>query len=201
HDLTLNTLLLAAWARVLARYSGEADVAFDTTLALRGARTDGLRDVVGPCINTVPMRVRVEPEIPLLQFLERVRAAWVAMRPYAWMPLASIHRCGGARGTQLMSSLVVYEHARFGNRLREERKGWTTREFWHRSGASPSLTLVAFGEPEPLLKIVCAQSRFESTMIGAMLEHLRTALEGTTANTRAPVGEQPLLTKAETRRI
>ena len=201
HDLTLNTLLLAAWARVIARYSGEADVAFDTTLALRGARTDGLRDVVGLCINTVPMRVRVEPDMPLLPWLEGVRAGWIAMRPHAWMPLASIHRCAGARGAQLMSSLVVYEHALLGVLLREDRPSWTMREFSRRSGASHPLTLVAFGEPELLLKIAYAQSRFEPSMIGSMLEHLSTALEGATANQQAPVRAQPLLTEGETRRI
>jgi amino acid adenylation domain-containing protein len=201
HDLTLNTLLLAAWARVLARYSGEADVAFDTTLALRGTRTDGLREVVGLCINTVPMRVRVESEMPLLPWLERVRAGWIAMRPHAWMPLASIHRCGGARGAQLMSSLVVYEHTLLGPLLREDRESWTTREFSRRSGASHPLTLVAFGEPDLLLKLVYAQSRFDPAMIESMLEHLSTALEGATSNPQKPVREQPLLTEAETRRI
>src|SRR6185369_7025841 len=123
------------------------------------------------------------------QWLERLRAGWVAMRPHAWMPLASIHRCGGARGAQLMSSLVVYEHALLGALLREDRPGWTTREFSRRSGASHPLTLVAFGEPELLLKIVYAQSRFDPAMISAMLEHLRTALEGAMANPQAPVRE------------
>ncbi len=100
-----------------------------------------------------------------------------------------------------MSSLVVYEHALLGALLREDRPSWTTREFSRRSGASHPLTLVAFGEPELLLKLVYAQSRFEPAMIGSMLEHLRTALEGATGNPQKPVSEQPLLTEAETRRI
>jgi hypothetical protein len=153
---------------------------------------------VGLCINTVPMRVRVESGMPLLPWLERVRASWVAMRPHAWMPLASIHRCGGARGAQLMSSPVVYEHALLGALLREDRKSWTMREFSRRSGASHPLTLVAFGEPEPLLKLVYAQSRFEPAMIGSMLEHLSTALEGATSHPKA-VGAATLT--SQTRRI
>ena len=94
--LTLNTLLLGAWAQLLSRYSGETDVVFDTTLALRGDRANELREVVGLCINTVPMRVRVEPETRLSEWLEGLRTQWLAMRPHAWLPLASIHRASGA---------------------------------------------------------------------------------------------------------
>jgi amino acid adenylation domain-containing protein len=201
HGLTLNTLLLGAWAQLLARYSGETDVVFDTTLALRGDRGDALREVVGLCINTVPMCVRVDPQANLLSWLEGLRAQWLAMRAHAWLPLASIHRCrNGSRAAHAMSSLVVFEHAALDTLLHEERKDWTTRAFIHRSRPSHPLTLACFGKPELLLKIAYARSRYEAATIGSMLEHLRNLLEAALTASGRPLYEQALLTPSEQHR-
>jgi amino acid adenylation domain-containing protein len=200
--LTLNTLLLGAWAQLLGRYSGETEVVFDTALALRSDRADELRDVVGLCINTVPMRVRIEPEATLSEWLEGLRAQWLAMRPHAWLPLAGIHRASAAsRAERLGSSLVVFEHASLDVLLHEDRKGWATRAFTRRSTPSHPLTLACFGGPELLLKIAYDGSRYEASTIGPMLEHLKNLLEGAIDASDKPLREQPLLTPSERQRI
>ena len=200
--LTLNTLLLGAWAQVLSRYSGETDVVFDTTLALRGERANELREVVGLCINTVPMRVRVEPETRLSEWLEGLRTQWLAMRPHAWLPLASIHRASGAsHAERLGSSLVVFEHAPLDLLLHDDRKGWAARAFARRSTPSHPLTLACFGGPELLLKMAYDRSRYEASTIEPMLEHLESLLEGAIDAWDKPLREQPLLTPSERQRI
>ena len=200
--LTLNTLLLGAWAQLLSRYSGETDVVFDTTLALRGDRANELREVVGLCINTVPMRVRVEPETRLSEWLEGLRTQWLAMRPHAWLPLASIHRASGASPAErLGSSLVVFEHAPLDLLLHDDRKGWAARAFARRSTPSHPLTLACFGGPELLLKMAYDRSRYEASTIEPMLEHLESLLEGAIDAWDKPLREQPLLTPSERQRI
>jgi amino acid adenylation domain-containing protein len=202
HELSLNTLLLGAWAQLLSRYSGEARVSFGVTLALRGAGPDAFREMVGLLINSVPMRVDVPPEMPLLQWLEGLRAKWLAMRVHSWAPLTKIRQWGRVpHENPLFSSLVVYEHAPLDAVLKAERKDWTTRRFDRRSGASHPLTLVAFGEPELSLKLVYERSLFDSATIVPMLEHLRALLEGALACLEKPLKEQPLLTDAEKRRL
>ena len=202
HGLTLNTLLLGAWAQLLARYSGEPDVAFDVVTALRGSRDDPLRDVVGPCINAVPMRVLVEPETALLPWLGGLRKRWLAMRPHAWLPRAAIQRCrGSSAGERGVSSLVVFERGRLATNVRQDRAGWTTREFSHRSRAGRTLTLVAFELSELMLKISYVRSRYDASAIDLMLGHLQTLLEGALDHADRPLREQPLLTAGETRRM
>jgi len=200
--LTLNTLLLGAWAELLSRYSGETEVIFDTTLALRGDRADALREVVGLCINTVPMRVRVEPETRLSEWLGGLRAQWLALRPHAWLPLADIHRASAPSRTECAaSSLVVFEHASLDVLLHEDRKDWTARTFARRSIPSHPLTLVCFGGPELLLKMAYERSRYDPSTIGRMLEHLRSLLEGMLDHSDKPLREQPLLTPGERQRM
>ena len=90
HGLTLNTLLQGAWALLLHRYTGEEDVVFGSTRACRRSALGGADDVVGLLINTLPIRVRIDPEAALVPWLRRLREQQVALRPYEHTPLVKV---------------------------------------------------------------------------------------------------------------
>ena len=60
--VTLNTLALGAWACVLSRYSGRADVVFGVTVSGRPPELAQAETRVGLFINTLPLRVRVDAQ-------------------------------------------------------------------------------------------------------------------------------------------
>ena len=66
--LSLNTLVQGMWAILLSRYSGEDDIVFGATKTTRRAFA-GAESMVGPLIVTVPVRVRVCSEAPLIAWL------------------------------------------------------------------------------------------------------------------------------------
>src|SRR5438874_745335 len=55
-EVTLNTLMQAAWALLLSRYSGEEDVVFGAVRAGRHGTVEEADSTVGVFINTVPVR-------------------------------------------------------------------------------------------------------------------------------------------------
>src|SRR6185369_10134376 len=59
--LPLNTLAQGAWALLLAQESGRDDVVFGVTVAGRPADLPGVEAIVGPFLNTLPLRVEVTP--------------------------------------------------------------------------------------------------------------------------------------------
>ncbi|HET7096249.1 MAG TPA: amino acid adenylation domain-containing protein [Casimicrobiaceae bacterium] len=202
NGLSLNTLLVGAWAQLLSRYSGEDAVSFGVTLALRGAGPATFREMVGPLINTVPIRIELAHDMPLREWLRALRSQWLEMRTHAWASPTRIRQWAAIPPeVPLFSSLVVYEHALLDPALHAERSNWTTRRFGRRSGASHPLTLVAFGEPRLSLKLVYERALFDSETIGRMLDHVRTLLEGTLDGLDLPLGTQPLLSAAEERRM
>src|SRR5262245_24349313 len=69
HELTLNTLVLGAWAYLLSRHSGTNDVVFGVTVSGRPAQLAGVEAMVGLFINTLPLRVLVPPDEQLLVWL------------------------------------------------------------------------------------------------------------------------------------
>src|SRR5262249_48838169 len=56
-QVTLNTVVQAAWATLLGRYSLERDVVFGGTVSGRSAPIAGMDAMVGLFINTLPVRL------------------------------------------------------------------------------------------------------------------------------------------------
>ncbi|NEO38455.1 MAG: hypothetical protein F6J90_19805 [Moorea sp. SIOASIH] len=69
HHLTLSTLVQAAWALLLSRYSGESEVMFGVTVFGRQANFPGVETMVGLLMNTLPLRVKVPTEAQLIPWL------------------------------------------------------------------------------------------------------------------------------------
>jgi hypothetical protein len=114
HGLTVNTVLQGAWALLLSRYSGEDDIVFGATRACRRSTLSGSTDeMVGLFINTLPVRVRVPGAMPVLSWLQALRAQQTAVRDYEHTPLAKIQTWSDIPpGAPLFESLMIFEKHR-----------------------------------------------------------------------------------------
>ena len=109
-QLTLNTLVLGAWAFVLSSCSGSKDVMFGTTVSGRSVDLDGADRIAGLLINTIPLRVSVPDEVSLLAWLQEIQSRQVKLRQFEHTPLTAIHRWSDvAAGQPLFETIVVYE--------------------------------------------------------------------------------------------
>ncbi|WCS22933.1 amino acid adenylation domain-containing protein [Methylobacterium sp. NMS14P] len=113
--LTLNTCVQAAWAQLVAARTGQARVAFGTTVAGRPADLPGAETVLGLFINTLPVIVDLDPARPLGAWLAQVQAVNLGLREHGHLPLAAVQRLAGPAGAGtgtggLFDSLVVFEN-------------------------------------------------------------------------------------------
>ncbi|PLZ79722.1 hypothetical protein CBP16_15920, partial [Fischerella thermalis WC217] len=100
-----------AWALLLNRYSGEADVLFGVTVSGRPAALPKAESMVGLFINTLPFRVKVDPEAFLLPWLKQVQVQQVETRQYEYSPLVEIQGWSEVnRGLPLFESILVFEN-------------------------------------------------------------------------------------------
>ncbi|HEY9315941.1 amino acid adenylation domain-containing protein [Williamsia sp.] len=106
-DVTLNTVLQAAWAMVLAGKTGRRDVLFGSTVAGRPAELSGVDTMVGLFINTVPVRVRLDPQESVATLLSRLQDEQAAMLDHQHLALSEIMTAAG--GGNLFDSLLVLE--------------------------------------------------------------------------------------------
>jgi amino acid adenylation domain-containing protein len=108
HGLTLNTVIQGAWALLLARMAGRADVVFGTTVAGRPPELSGVESMVGLFINTLPVRVRLDPMQPVAHLLASIQERQAALMPHQHMGLAEIQKLAGPGA--VFDTLAVFEN-------------------------------------------------------------------------------------------
>ena len=106
--LTLNTMIQAAWAVLLGRLLGRDDVVFGVTVAGRPPEIAGIERMVGLFINTLPLRVKLPPALPLLALLRHVQDSQSQMIVHQHVGLAEIQSEAGLG--DLFDTLVVFEN-------------------------------------------------------------------------------------------
>ncbi|GAB2961981.1 hypothetical protein GCM10027203_79200 [Nonomuraea fastidiosa] len=100
--VTVNTLVQAAWALVLARMTGSDDVVFGAVVSGRPPEVPGVESMVGLFVNTVP--VRVGTAAPGL--LRRLQDEQAALTPFHHVRLADVQRGTG----ELFDTLLAFEN-------------------------------------------------------------------------------------------
>ncbi|MGJ5203811.1 non-ribosomal peptide synthase/polyketide synthase [Bradyrhizobium sp. HKCCYLR20261] len=108
--VTLNTVVQAAWAQLLRRYTGQATICFGVTVSDRPAGLAGAEEMVGLFINTLPIVDHAKPEQPVGAWLRDLQDRNLALRDHGWMPLADIQRIAGRAGRPLFDSILVFEN-------------------------------------------------------------------------------------------
>ncbi|WP_328409963.1 non-ribosomal peptide synthetase [Nocardia sp. NBC_00403] len=104
---TVNTSVQVAWALLLAMVTGRSDVVFGGTVSGRPPQLAGVEDMVGLFINTLPVRVRLEPGERVVDLLARVQSEQARLLDHQHVGLAAIHQAVGL--AELFDTLTVFE--------------------------------------------------------------------------------------------
>ncbi len=106
--ITLNTLVQIAWATILSAFTDRSDVAFGVTVAGRPSELSGVETMVGMFINTVPLRVRLEPRKTVGAHCIELQREFAAMRDHSYLSHAELRSVAGVG--ELFDTLLVYEN-------------------------------------------------------------------------------------------
>ena len=111
NQLTLNTVVLGAWAILVGRYSNQADVVFGTTMAGRTHELPGVEKAVGMFINTLPLRIDADSRTPLTEWLKQIQHQQSEANRFGFSSLVSAQKCADLpAGDELFESIVVFEN-------------------------------------------------------------------------------------------
>ena len=111
HGLTLNTLVQGAWGILLGRYTGSDDVVFGATVSGRPADLQGVENMVGLFINILPVRVQLDTEEGLIDWLQTLQARQFEATQYQHASPAQIQAASPLANNQpLFDSLLVFEN-------------------------------------------------------------------------------------------
>lgn len=91
-DVTISTIVRAAWAMTMSMYTNSNDIVFGATLSGRTGSIAEVSRIVGPTVTTVPIRIVVDPSISVAAFLQKVQSQALDMTPFEHRGLANIKR-------------------------------------------------------------------------------------------------------------
>ncbi|PVH90759.1 CoA-dependent acyltransferase, partial [Periconia macrospinosa] len=78
-NITSATLVSTAWAVLLARLIGRDDITYGHLIAGRNSALRGIEHIVGPCINIVPVRVKIPAVVKPTDLLRSVQEQFLAV--------------------------------------------------------------------------------------------------------------------------
>jgi amino acid adenylation domain-containing protein len=111
NQITLNTLVQAAWGLVLGEYSGEADVMFGAAVAVRPPEVPRLAKTIGLFLNLNPVRIRLAADATVSSWLRELQKMQAMVREYSDIPLLQVQSCSEIpHGKPLFETTVGFQN-------------------------------------------------------------------------------------------
>ena len=198
YKLTLNNLVQGAWAILLHRYSGENDLVFGATSSGRPLSLTNSQSMVGLFINTLPVRVQINSQQSLLDWLKQLQTEQLARQEYEFTSLIDIHRASDVpKDSPLFQSIVIFENYPVESNFKQSLAALDIRNIQTSEQTNYPLTLYAVVDSQLSFKLLYNTNLFTAKQIRAILEHLKILLESIASNPQQKVGELNILTALE----
>ncbi|OKP97904.1 non-ribosomal peptide synthetase [Paenibacillus sp. P46E] len=109
NSITLSSVIQTAWGVVLQKYSNTNDVVFGSVVSGRPSGIRGIENMVGLCINTVPVRVTGEEHVSFIDLAKKLNKDFVQANTFSYCQLAEIQALTPMKNS-LINHVVVYEN-------------------------------------------------------------------------------------------
>ncbi len=199
HQVTVNTVLQAAWAQLLMWLTGQHDVAFGTAVSGRPADLPGADSMVGLLINTVPVRARITPTTTPADLLDQLQGTHNHTLDHQHLPLPEIHRLTGH--DRLFDSVFAYENYPVDAAALSGVDGLAVTDITSREYNHYPLGVLALPGREIGVRIEYDTEVFDAASIEQLMERFKRVLAAITADPTRPLSSIDLLDEAEHARL
>ncbi|MEN0135295.1 MAG: amino acid adenylation domain-containing protein, partial [Rhodococcus sp. (in: high G+C Gram-positive bacteria)] len=196
--VTLNTVVQAAWGILLSRMLGRDDVVFGATVSGRPAELEGVESMVGLFINTLPVRVRVDPDESAAGLLIRVQREQATLLDHHYLGLSDVQQTTGSGA--LFDTLTVFESYPVDTAALAEVTsidGMTVLGVSGEEATHYPLTLTVFADDGLRFTLRYRSDVFDAEYVTALRARLLTVLAALVAEPAAPIGRIEILDAGE----
>ncbi|MCB9348850.1 MAG: amino acid adenylation domain-containing protein [Lewinellaceae bacterium] len=199
YQVSLNTLIQAIWAILLGSYNQKEDVVFGVTTSGRSIDMEGIEQMLGLFINTIPLRVTWEPGQSFVTLLQRLQEQSLAVQTYDYFGLTQI-KASSNQQVDLFDHIMIFENYPVEETLNDGRDvkvvSSTTFDPTHYGLA----LLLAPGE-QLGIKLVYQEQAWPAAWAKRLETHIRQAVSNILKQPDQPIGQIDILPAAERRQI
>jgi amino acid adenylation domain-containing protein/non-ribosomal peptide synthase protein (TIGR01720 family) len=193
--VTLNALLNAAWALVLAGTTGRGDVVFGTTVAGRPTEVPDVESTLGLFLNTVPVRVALDPRETVAALLRRIQDQRTSLMPHEYLGLGELQQASGH--ARLFDTLYVLQNFVDADAFAALGERFGVRPAGSVDATHYPLTLVLTPGERLKVKLEYRPDVFDDDTARGFLDRFTTLLGRLAEDPHATVGQLDLLLPAE----
>ncbi|WP_241014567.1 thioester reductase domain-containing protein [Burkholderia sp. Ac-20379] len=178
--ITLSTLCQGAWMLLLARLGGVDDVVSGVVMSGRQSTFEGAERIAGLFINTLPVRVRLDGESRVGDWLRGVQRLTREVEQNASCALTEALQCSDVpRHLPLFDALYVFEN--YPGRDAFDRLaadcGWRVEATRAVEETNYALALIVLPADALHLQLTYDTARFDARFVDRLLGHYRALLE------------------------
>lgn len=200
NNATLNIVLQALWGILLQRYNDNGDVVFGAVMSGRRAEVEGIEEMLGLFINTVPVRVCCDRSLRFNDLLEVMQENAILSEKYSYYPLVEIQE-NSLLKNELFDSIMVFENyplerTSFGTG-EDEGLGFAMNfeEAFQQTNYDFNITM--FPGEEIGVKITFDSSTYDLSFIKNIEVHLKNAIDTIIENSESAVSTIDILSNRE----
>ena len=188
--VTEATLFQAAWGLLLARHDRQDASLFGMTASTRPAAVAGIERVFGPLLNILPLRVAVDDNARVGDWLAEQQRMLLEMRQYDYLPLTQIRQAAGLPADgPFLTSMTVWENMPTASTAPLSDLGLTFGGHADYEKTSYPLTLMGYPGKRIRLKLVHDPRRFGDADAATLLDRLAGLVEALAESPERPLSE------------
>ena len=109
NNVTINTVLQMIWSIVLSKYNSRDDVVFGKVVSGRNGQVDGIEQMVGLFINTIPTRCTLDKNSSFSDNVKKLQREALECNNYDYMNLSEIQSQSKLK-QNLIDHIIVFEN-------------------------------------------------------------------------------------------
>ncbi len=109
YEVTLFSCLKSMWSVLISKINNVDDCVYGTVVSGRPAEVNGIENMVGLFINTIPFRIRFGFDETFTDLLKNVQKNSISAEPHHYISLSDIQECTPYKN-QLFDHILVYEN-------------------------------------------------------------------------------------------
>lgn len=200
--ITLNTIIQAAWAYILSTYRGEADVIFGGTVSGRNPELKGIEKMVGMFINTLPVRVKIDREKNIKDWLEEIQNSHIERDQFSYSSLIDIQKCSSIPSVQKMfDNILVFENYPLDKSFENGIAGIKITDAYANERTNFPLTILTAPGESLGINILFHRSKFSELTIQNILNNFEEFFKSILKNSEGKVSDISILSDEETNKI
>lgn len=173
YGVTVNTIIELAWGIMLQKYNSVEDVVFGKVVSGRNVELEGIEEMVGLFINTIPVRVKSEDNATFAKMAIALQKQAIESSQYDYCSLAEIQN-ESEMGTKLIQTLFAFENYYIKENVSSHTLQLSIDQV--REETNYDITLAAYQKDVLTIELIYLKRKYSLDEMNNVLQYLKTLL-------------------------